>query len=369
MIDFFSYYSLIFKYLNLPQPLATITWPIIPFIMIAIIMVLVVLFLVLLERKLLALFTIRKGPNRVGPWGLFQTIADAIKLLTKEDIISKDTNKVLFTLAPILAFYPVMVVYGLVPFGDGLTAINTATNLFLYIAIGILPVFGIVLAGWASNNKYSLIGGMRSAAQAISYEIPFVLSILGIIVLTGSSNLNEIVKAQSQFHGMLGWNFIPSFFGMIIFFICALAEINRTPFDLPEAESELVSGYNTEYSGMKFALFFLGEYAALFVISILFSTLFLGGYLSPFGKYISQLLFSNIVPAIFLPLIIYAEQVFWVFAKAFFVIFMVIWVRATLPRLRTDRLMNFCWKYLLPSALINLIILALISYYLPRGAL
>ncbi|OGH99852.1 MAG: hypothetical protein A2104_02105, partial [Candidatus Melainabacteria bacterium GWF2_32_7] len=294
----YELYLSIFNKLGLPEILAQISWPVIPFIGVAALVVIGVLFLVLMERKVLAWLTIRKGPNRVGPFGLFQTIADAIKLLIKEDIMSTESNKILFTLGPIIFFAPIMVIYGLIPYTGNLLAINVAAGLFLILAISSLSTIGLVISGWASNNKYSLLGGMRSAAQAISYEIPLVIAAIGITVLAGSMNMQEIVTKQSGGvaqaalldWNMFSWNVWPSFIGFIVFFICSIAEVNRIPFDLPEAESELVSGYNTEYSGMKFALFFLAEYAALFILSVLIVTLFLGGYLSPFNNYLSVIL-------------------------------------------------------------------------------
>lgn len=327
----------------------TIIWTMVSiiasFIGVAILLVGVVLFLVLMERKVLAWLTIRKGPNRVGPGGWLQTVADAIKLLFKEDIMSSQTNKILFTLAPIIVFAPVMVIYGLIPFTEHLFAINLAVGLFLIFALSSLTTVGIVLAGWSSNNKYSLLGGMRSAAQAISYEIPLVIAVLGVAVLAGSLNMLDIVKAQS--HGIFSWNVWPGFIGFVVLFICSIAEVNRIPFDLPEAESELVSGYNTEYSGMKFALFFLAEYSALFIISVLIATLFFGGYTSPLGFYLTQI-----------PVLMHIEQAFWLVAKTYTIIFTIMWIRATLPRLRADQLMAFSWKFLLPLALVNLVIVA-----------
>ncbi|MEI8378237.1 MAG: complex I subunit 1 family protein, partial [bacterium] len=255
----YDLYLKIFEYLSLPKWIGVISWPVIPFIGIAALMVLMVLFLVLLERKFLALLTIRKGPNRVGPNGLFQTVADAIKLLFKEDIIPTNANKILFTIAPVVFFFPVMTVYGLIPFAHNWVAINASCGLILMLAISSISVLGLLSAGWASNNKYSMLGAMRSVAQAISYELPLVLSALSVVVLSGTMNLDKIAFGQEN---IFGWYIFPAFLGFVIFLICTLAELNRVPFDLPEAESELVSGYNTEYSGMKFALFFLAEYAA-----------------------------------------------------------------------------------------------------------
>ena len=368
----YDLYLKIFNKIGLPEILAQVSWPIIPFIGVAALLVVVVIFLVLLERKFLAILTIRKGPNRVGPFGLLQTIADAIKLLIKEDIMSSETNKILFTVGPIIVFAPIMVVYGLLPFTSSLLAINVASGLFLVLAISSISTVGILISSWASNNKYSLLGGMRAVAQAISYEIPLVLSAIGIVLLAGSMNMLDIVNAQaggvSQNIGILNWNIFswniwPAFIGFIVFFICSIAEVNRIPFDLPEAESELVSGYNTEYSGMKFALFFLAEYAALFIISVLIVTLFLGGYLSPFQDYLSAIFFKKFIsdPEV-LDMFVHIEQGFWLIAKTYFIILLIMWIRATLPRLRADQLMSFSWKFLLPLSLINLTIVAVYKY-------
>lgn len=370
----YELYLAIFNKIGLPEILAQLSWPLILFIGIAVFLVVAVLFLVLLERKVLAFMTVRKGPNRVGPWGLLQTVADAIKLVIKEDIMQEGSCKVLFTLAPVIVFFPTMVVYSLIPYTGNFLPVNAAAGLFLYLALSSVSTIGLVISGWASNNKYSLLGAMRSAAQAISYEIPLVISAISIAVLAGSMNMFAIVGKQAGgfassgvfSFNILSWNFIPAILGFIVFFICAIAEINRIPFDLPEAESELVSGYNTEYSGMKFALFFLAEYAAMFVLSMLISTLFLGGFLSPFNDYLSVILFKNIIHnPLIINVFIFFEQAFWLFAKTFFVIFMIMWIRATLPRLRADQLMGFSWKFLLPVSLLNLLIVALYRYIFP----
>lgn len=361
----------IFHFLYIPAALADLVWPVFPFIGVAAVLVIAVIFLVLMERKVLAWLTVRKGPNRVGPYGYFQTIADAIKLLFKEDIIPSQANKYLFTIAPLIVFFPVMVIYGLVPFSEKLIAIDVPTGILLIIAVSSISTLGIILAGWSSNNKYSLLGAMRSAAQAISYEIPLVLAALSVCILAGSMNMQTIVAAQAgglaKFPllnwNVFSWNIIPCFIGFIIFFICTLAEINRVPFDLPEAESELVSGYNTEYSGMKFALFFLGEYAAMFIMSVIIACLFLGGYTSPFNDYLTHIVLGNI--SLLKPvesLFTHIEQVFWLSGKTYTVIFLMIWIRATLPRLRVDKLMSFSWKFLLPIALLNIFIVSVIKY-------
>lgn len=347
---------------NLSEAIGMITFPLLPFCMVAAALILVVLFLVLMERKVLAFFTQRKGPNRVGPWGLFQTIADAIKLLCKENITPTGAEKLMFNLAPLLAFVPVMVVWGLIPFSSEFDFMSYSVSALLFIVISSIPILGILLAGYASNNKYSLIGAIRSVAQAISYELPLVFVLLSIVVLSSSLNLRQIVLAQiSAFPPntpICGYFIFPAFLGFLIFFICAIAELNRCPFDLPEAESELVSGYNTEYSGMKFAFFFLAEYAMMFVMCAFMATLFLGGFLSPLGFYVSEKIFGE---GNLGQIMIYFEQVFWIFLKTFFLIFCMMLVRATLPRLKSHQLTGFAWKVLLPLSFLNLLIVCIIK--------
>lgn len=357
---YFLYIDFLNKF-NLPNHLSgaigMITFPLLPFCMVAAALILVVLFLVLMERKVLAFFTQRKGPNRVGPWGLFQTIADAIKLLCKENITPTGAEKFLFNLAPLLAFIPVMVVWGLIPFSSEFDFMSYSVSALLFLTIASIPILGILLAGYASNNKYSLIGSVRSVAQAISYELPLVFVLLSIVVLSSSLNLKQIVLSQTNV-SLTGWFIFPAFLGFLIFFICSIAELNRCPFDLPEAESELVSGYNTEYSGMKFAFFFLAEYAMMFIMCAFIATLFLGGFLSPFGFYLSEKIFGG---GFLSHIIVYFEQVFWLFLKTFFIIFCMMWVRATLPRLKSHQLTGFAWKVLLPLSFLNLLIVCLIK--------
>ncbi len=364
MDNLYFYYLDLFNQHNIPPFWATVTWYAFPFAIIAAAMILSVLILVLAERKILAFYTLRKGPNRVGLWGTMQTIADAIKLLFKEDIIPAESSKFLFWIAPVIAFAPVMVVWGLIPYNSNFKVINSSVGILLYLAIVSFPVLGVMLAGLASNNKYSLIGGVRSAAQAISYDIPMVMSALGVVVLAGTMNLGDIVNTQSSTSGLFGWYFIPGVIGFVVFYICALAELNRIPFDFSEAESELVSGYNTEYSGMKFALFFLGEYAALFVLCAFIATIYLGGYLSPFGFYfadrISDSFHLTMTASTWL---VYLEQIFWLLAKVIILILSILWIRATLPRFRVDVLMNFAWKILLPLAILNFFVVCIYKFW------
>lgn len=347
---YFLYIEFLTKH-NIPQLFGDITFYVIPFCVVAVALILVVLFLVLAERKLLGFFTQRKGPNRVGFWGVLQTIADAFKLLCKENITPDKSDKFLFNLAPILVFVPLFAALGILPYSAEFTFVNTSTNVILYIILAAFPVLSIFLAGWASNNKYSLMGAARSIAQVLSYELPITFVILSIVVLASSMNLTGITLAQTSKFGLFGWFVFPCMLGFLILFTSILAELNRCPFDLPEAESELICGYNTEYSGMRFAMFYLSEYSMMFANAIFISVLFLGGYLSPFGKY----LFSS-------SFLIYFEQAFWLFLKAFGLIFVMIWIRATFPRLASFDLIKFSWAFLLPLSILNLFIAVLIKY-------
>ena len=348
--------------------LAKLIVQVVVFFVVAIGMTVNVMAVVFLERRVLALFTVRLGPNRVGPNGVLQLVADAIKLIYKEDVVPADTHKFIFTLAPILAFAPVLILYGLLPFGSGVSFVDTAAGLFLFLAISSLSVVGVMLAGWASNNKYSLLGAVRSIAQAISYEVPLVLSILSVIIIAGSMRLDDIVQVQAA--SGAGWNLwtmlaLKNPLGLFVFFICMLGELNRTPFDLSEAESELVSGYNTEYSGMKFGMFFFAEYAAFFALSMVTVTLFFGGYLSPFGGYLAPHLAGWLkIGAGWIPFLTGLEQFGWVMAKSYAVVIVVLWIRATLPRVRIDQFMGFSWKFLLPLALINIVAASVIRLLL-----
>ena len=346
---YFLYIEFLAKY-NIPQIFGDVTFYIIPCLIIFVVLLLVILELVLFERKLLAWFTQRKGPNRVGFWGVLQTVADALKLLCKENITPIGADRFLFNLAPILIFIPVMIVLGLIPFSSEFTFMNFQTNLLIYVIVATMPVLSILLAGWASNNKYSLMGAMRNVSQILAYELPIAFTILSVMVLASSMNLTQITLAQSSKFGALGWFGLPCIIGFVTMFICTLAELNRCPFDLPEAESELICGYNTEYSGMRFALFYLSEYGMLFANSLLLSILFLGGFLSPLGKYLTSGFW------------IYFEQVFWLLAKSFFLIFIMIWVRATLPRLASFDLLKFSWVVLLPVSIFNMFLMVIVKY-------
>jgi len=302
-------------------------------------MLLIVAYMTLLERKVLARMQVRFGPNRVGPFGLLQPVADGIKLFFKEDIIVPHANRVIYILAPGVLVTTALVSYAVIPFGDSVKILGQSIDLvvadvnvgLLYLfAVSSLGVYGVVMGGWASNNKYSLLGAIRSSAQMISYELSLGLSIVGVLMIAGSLSLNKIVEAQSPV-----WFILYQPLGFIIYLISAVAECSRTPFDLTECENELVAGYQTEYSSMKFGLYYLAEYAHILVVSSLAVSLFFGGWQGPF-----------------LP------PVIWFLIKVFIFIFFFIWIRATFPRFRYDQLMKFGWKVLFPLALVNILLTA-----------
>lgn len=321
------------------------------------------LFAVYLERKVSAHMQDRLGPMRVGYHGLLQTVADILKLIQKEDIMANDVDRKLFNIAPVVVFIGCYATFAAIPFSGAYVGANIDLGLFFIAAVSSLVVAGILMSGWASNNKYSLLGAMRSAAQIISYEIPTVLIIVIFAMMTGSLNLVTITELQSgsflnwfilggHYTGVVKLLLIPfMLIAFVIVYISTLAEVNRIPFDIPEAESELVSGYNTEYSGTKFAVFFLAEFSNMFAVSAIVAVLFFGGYNSPFGY------FGNLVGLEFL---IPFEQFFWFTAKGLFFVFVQMWLRWTLPRLRVDQLMDLCWKYLIPFAFFDLLIIGLI---------
>ncbi|MCX6249213.1 MAG: NADH-quinone oxidoreductase subunit NuoH [Bacteroidetes bacterium] len=310
---------------------------------------LVGLFLVYAERKVCAFMQNRVGPNRVGPYGIFQTIADFIKLLMKELITIKNSDKLLFNLAPFIVIIASFMAIAAIPFGKGLHAIDFDIGILYVIAVSSLGVVGILLAGWSSNNKYSLIGAMRSGAQIVSYELSVGLSLLTIIILAGTMQFSQIVEGQAT-----GWfifkGHIPAFIAFVMFLIASTAETNRGPFDLAEAESELTAGFHTEYSGIKFAFFFLAEYMNMFIVASIAATVFLGGWM-PFhvGGWSG---FNHIMD--FIPPFI------WYLGKTAFVIFLMMWFKWTFPRLRIDQLLNLEWKYLLPINLVNILVMAFI---------
>jgi NADH-quinone oxidoreductase subunit H len=304
-------------------------------------LMLFVAYLTLLERKFLGYMQVRLGPNRVGYFGLLQPIADGIKSFLKEDIIPDNADKAVFVIAPMISFITALSMFALIPFGDSITVLGREIKLviadvdigILYIfALGTLGEYGIVLGGWASGNKYGLLGALRAAAQMISYEVALGLILLGTIILAGSLRLTEIVEAQRDL-----WFIVYQPFAFVLYVVAGLAEINRTPFDMPESESELACGYNIEYSSMKFALFMIAEYIHLVIVAALSTTLFLGGWLGP-----------------------WLPGPVWFFIKMMAMIFLFIWIRGTYPRMRYDHIMKLGWKFLFPAAILNVVITALV---------
>jgi len=313
------------------QYAVTVGMMIVYILLIVVPLLIAVAYLTYVERKVMAAMQIRQGPNLVGPFGLFQPFADGIKLLSKETIIPTSANPVLFILAPMLTFFLSLIAWAVIPFDKGWVLADINVGILYLFAISSLGVYGIVIAGWASNSVYALLGALRSAAQMVSYEVSMGFVIITVLLCVGSLNLTDVVMAQQSM-----WFIIPLFPMFIVFIVSILAETNRTPFDLPEGESELVGGYNVEYSSMTFALFFLGEYANMILMSAITTTLFLGGWLAPFN-----LIMFEVVPGIV-----------WFALKVSFVLFIFIWVRATLPRFRYDQLMRLGWKIFLPLSLI-----------------
>ena len=308
------------------------------------------LILVYMERKVAAVIQIRKGPNRVGPMGIFQTAADTLKLVMKENFMPDSVDKFLYKLAPFVVMITAMLILAPMPFAQGFQIWNINIGVFYVTAISSISVIGVLMAGWASNNKYSLLGAMRSGAQIVSYELSAGFAILSIVVLTGSLNLNDIILSQQD-----GWwifkGHIPVWIAFVIFMIAVTAETNRAPFDMAEAESELTGGFHTEYGGMRFALFFLAEYINIFIVCGIGATLFFGGWM-PFhiGHWEG---FNHLMD--------YIPSSIWFFGKTFFLIFVIMWFRWTFPRLRIDQLLNLEWKYLLPISLFNLLLITVIA--------
>lgn len=307
-------------------------------------LILTVAYLTYAERRVIGLMQQRRGPNLVGPFGLLQPIADAVKLLFKETIIPAQSNKMLFIIAPMITFILSLVGWAVVPFGYRNAVADINIGVLYILAISSLGVYGIIIAGWASNSKYAFIGAIRSSAQMISYEVSMGLVIITVLLTTGTLNLSEIIEAQKHYPLWVQILLAPM---AVVFFLSVLAETNRLPFDLPEAEAELVAGYNVEYSSMSFALFFLGEYANMILVSALTVILFLGGYNPPFG----------------LDHLEFIPPVIWFCAKIAFLLFVFLWIRATLPRYRYDQLMYLGWKVLLPLSLFWVVLTASLLFY------
>jgi len=331
--------------------------PVVKLVIILTALLLIVAYLTLLERKVLGYMQVRLGPNRVGPKGLLQPFADVFKLFVKEDLVPGGAQKVVFMLAPILIFVPSFLVWSVIPFGEAFTIKGMTVEPFIadiniavlfILAISSIGVYGIILGGWASNNKFSLMGGLRSAAQMISYEVPMGFAVVSVLLMAGTLSLVGIVESQRA----AGWWWVfPGLLGFGIYFVCGVAETNRNPFDLPEAEAELVAGFHTEYSGMKFALFYLSEYMNMLLVSSLAVIFFFGGWLPPF---------PNLLEGLWqLPVLAWIPPVVWYFTKVMAFIIVFIWFRGTFPRYRFDQLMAVGWKWLLPLSLANVLLIGL----------
>jgi len=301
-----------------------------------------VAYLTLAERKILGFMQIRPGPNRVGYWGLLQPVADGLKLLFKEIIIPANSNKFLFLAAPVLALVPALAAWAVIPFDDGLILADVNAGMLYLLAMTSLGVYGIIIAGWASNSKYAFLGALRSAAQIVSYELAMGFALVCVLLAAQSMNFGDIVRGQSNGYGLLGWYFIPLFPMFVVYFLAGVAETNRAPFDLAEGESEIVAGFHVEYSGMGFALFFLAEYANMILIAALTSVMFLGGWLPPL----------DIQPLNQIPGLV------WMLAKMSAMLFIFLWFRATFPRYRYDQLMRLGWKVFIPLTLIWVVVIA-----------
>ena len=307
------------------------------------------------ERKLIGYMQVRIGPNRVGPKGWLQPIADAVKLMFKEIVIPTGANKTLFLIAPVVTLGPALAAWAVFPFGDELVLADINAGLLYILALTSVGVYGVIIAGWASNSKYSFLGAMRSAAQIVSYEIAMGFALVGVLVAAGSLNLGDIVRAQQGGGGLFGWFWLPLLPLFIIYFVSGVAETNRAPFDVAEGESEIVAGFHVEYSGMPFAVFFLGEYANMILISALTVVLFLGGWLSPFAGW-----------PVLGPLFDWVPGMVWLFAKTALVGFFFLWLRATFPRYRYDQIMRLGWKVFIPITIVWILVVgAAVVYEMP----
>jgi NADH-quinone oxidoreductase subunit H len=316
-------------------PVWPVVWAIVKIVVIVAPLMLAVAYITFAERKVIGYMQVRIGPNRVGPRGWLQPIADAIKLLTKEIIVPSGANKFLFVLAPVLAIMPALAAWAVIPFSPEMVLANIDASLLYVMAITSLGVYGIIIAGWASNSKYAFLGSLRSAAQIVSYELAMGFALVCVLMVAQSLNLVEIVKGQDR-GGFWGWYFIPLFPMFLVYLISAVAETNRAPFDVAEGESEIVAGFHVEYSGMAFAVFFLAEYANMILVSALCAVMFLGGWLPP----------VNIAPFTWIP------GIFWLLGKIAFLLFCFLWFRATFPRYRYDQIMRLGWKVFIPATLI-----------------
>ncbi len=321
-------------------PAAVTLWTLAKILAIVVPIILCVAYLTLAERKVIGFMQLRLGPNRVGPKGLLQPFADTLKLLVKEVIVPSGASKFLFVIAPMLSLMPALAAWAVMPFADKMVLSNIDAGLLYVLAITSMGVYGVIVAGWASNSKYALLGAMRSAAQIVAYEIAMGFALVCVLMMSGSLNLSMIVDAQRTQFGILGWNLIPLFPMFVVYFISAVAETNRAPFDVAEGESEIVAGFHVEYSGAAFAVFFLAEYSNMILVSALAVLMFLGGWLSPVAG----------IPDGFI----------WFAAKTAFLLFCFLWIRATFPRYRYDQIMRLGWKVFIPLTIVWLLLIGVL---------
>ncbi len=330
---------------GIPVDVRTFTIILLEIVAIVVPLMLSVAYLTFAERKIIGFMQVRIGPNRVGPRGWLQPIADALKLLFKEIIIPTNANRTLFFIAPILSIAPALAAWAVIPFADGMVLADINAGLLYVLALTSLGVYGVIIAGWASNSKYALLGAMRSAAQIVAYEIAMGFALVGVLMASGSLNLGEIIAAQKG--SLLHWFWLPLLPLFLVYFISGVAETNRAPFDVAEGESEIVAGFHVEYSGMAFAIFFLAEYANMVLIAALTALLFFGGWLSPFEGLLPQAVFN--IPLIGLLL---GPGIHWFLVKVAFFLFCFLWLRATFPRYRYDQIMRLGWKVFIPVTLV-----------------
>lgn len=348
LLAFFGLWDLLRGFI---EPAWHTIWTVLKIVAIIVPLMLGVAYYTLAERKVLGFMQVRPGPNRVGPWGLVQPIADGLKLLLKEVIVPANSNKYLFLSAPVLALAPALAAWAVIPFDDGLILADVNAGMLYLLAMTSLGVYGVIIAGWASNSKYAFLGALRSAAQIVSYELAMGFALVCVLLAAQSMNFGEIVRGQQNGYGLFGWYFIPLFPMFVVYFIAGVAETNRAPFDLAEDESVIVAGFHTEYSGMGFAIFFLAEYANMILITALTVVMFLGGWLSP----LPEAWIPSSVPVVGA---LMGNGIQWMLAKMFVFMYLYLWLRATFPRYRYDQLMRLGWKVFIPLTLVWVVVVA-----------
>jgi NADH-quinone oxidoreductase subunit H len=339
-------------FFTLPMSVQTVVTILLKIVAIMIPLILAVAYLTFAERKIIGYMQVRMGPNRVGPKGLLQPIADTLKLMFKEIVIPSGANRVLFIIAPIISIATAFAAWAVIPFDDGMVLANINAGLLYILAVTSLGVYGVIIAGWASNSKYALLGALRSAAQIVAYEIAMGFALVGVLIAAGSLNFGEIVKAQAGGYGVFNWFWLPLLPLFVIYFISGVAETNRAPFDVAEGESEIVAGFHVEYSGMAFAVFFLAEYANMIIISALAAVMFLGGWLSPFQGVTSVLGMPIDLESAFA----WVPGIGWFLLKTAFFLFLYLWFRATFPRFRYDQIMRLGWKVFIPITIVWILV-------------